>query len=92
MQRMFKRSFGQTPRSYVTARRLERVRATLREERDVTTAVYEAGFTAASRGPGSPPDAHVSRSVSAGSVRVARSAGWRQAARPRITSSAATVA
>lgn len=49
VQRTFKRFFGQTPRSYVTSRRLERVRTTLKEEKDVTTAVYEAGFTAASQ-------------------------------------------
>ncbi|HEX2252772.1 MAG TPA: bifunctional DNA-binding transcriptional regulator/O6-methylguanine-DNA methyltransferase Ada [Thermoanaerobaculia bacterium] len=47
LQRTFRRVFGQSPQSYVNARRLERVRATLREEKDVTTALYEAGFTSA---------------------------------------------
>ena len=49
LQRTFKRVFGQSPQAYVNARRLERVRRTLREEKDVTTAVYEAGFGSASR-------------------------------------------
>ncbi len=49
LQRTFKRFFGQSPQAYVNARRLERVRSTLRSGRDVTTAVYEAGFTAASQ-------------------------------------------
>lgn len=49
LQRTFKRVFGQSPQSYVNARRLERVRRALREEKDVTTAVYEAGFGSASQ-------------------------------------------
>ncbi len=49
LQRTFKRFFGQSPLSYVNARRLERVKRTLREEKDVTTAIYEAGFTSASQ-------------------------------------------
>ena len=49
LQRTFKRVFGQSPQAYVNARRLDRVRRTLRQERDVTTAVYEAGFGSASR-------------------------------------------
>lgn len=49
LQRTFKKIFGQTPQAWVNARRLERVRRTLREERDVTTAMYEAGFTSASQ-------------------------------------------
>jgi AraC family transcriptional regulator, regulatory protein of adaptative response / methylated-DNA-[protein]-cysteine methyltransferase len=49
LQRTFKSVFGQSPRGYVNSRRLERVRRALREEEDVTTAVYEAGFIAASQ-------------------------------------------
>jgi AraC family transcriptional regulator of adaptative response/methylated-DNA-[protein]-cysteine methyltransferase len=49
LQRTFKKHLGQTPQSYVNSRRLERVRTTLREEDDVTTALYEAGFTSASQ-------------------------------------------
>ena len=49
LQRTFKRVLGQSPQAYVNSRRLERVRRTLREETDVTTAVYEAGFTSASQ-------------------------------------------
>lgn len=49
LQRTFKRFFGQSPRVYVNARRLENVRSKLREEKDVTTAVYEAGFTSAAQ-------------------------------------------
>lgn len=49
LQRTFKKHLGETPRSYVNSRRLERVRTTLREEDDVTTALYEAGFTSASQ-------------------------------------------
>lgn len=49
LQRTFKRFFGHSPRQYVNARRMERVRSTLREEEDVTTAIYEAGFGSASQ-------------------------------------------
>lgn len=49
LQRTFKKHLGQSPQSYVNSRRLERVRTTLREEDDVTTALYEAGFTSASQ-------------------------------------------
>lgn len=49
LQRTFKRFFGASPQGYVNARRLDRVRSTLREEDDVTTALYEAGFTSASQ-------------------------------------------
>jgi AraC family transcriptional regulator of adaptative response/methylated-DNA-[protein]-cysteine methyltransferase len=49
LQRTFKRVFGQSPQSYVNARRIERVKRALREEKDVTTAVFEAGFGAASQ-------------------------------------------
>jgi AraC family transcriptional regulator of adaptative response/methylated-DNA-[protein]-cysteine methyltransferase len=44
LQRCFKRCFGLTPRQWVNARRLERVRETLRDAPTVTDAVYEAGF------------------------------------------------
>ncbi len=49
LQRTFKRVFGLTPQGYVNWRRLERVRRSLRTEKSVTDAVYEAGFTSASQ-------------------------------------------
>jgi AraC family transcriptional regulator of adaptative response/methylated-DNA-[protein]-cysteine methyltransferase len=49
LQRTFKKHLGESPQSYVNSRRLERLRTTLREEDDVTTALYEAGFTSASQ-------------------------------------------
>lgn len=49
LQRTFKRALGLSPREYVNARRLERVRDLLKEEEDVTTALYEAGFGSASQ-------------------------------------------
>jgi AraC family transcriptional regulator of adaptative response/methylated-DNA-[protein]-cysteine methyltransferase len=44
LQRCFKAAFGVTPRQWVNARRLERVRETLRRSPTVTDAVYDAGF------------------------------------------------
>lgn len=49
LQRTFKKHFGQSPQSYVNSRRLERLRGKLRKEKDVTTAMYEAGFTSSSQ-------------------------------------------
>lgn len=44
VERTFKRYLGITPRQYADALRLERLKSSLREERDVTTALYEAGY------------------------------------------------
>lgn len=44
LERTFKRFLGITPREYGDALRLERLKSSLREERDVTTALYEAGY------------------------------------------------
>ena len=44
LERTFKRFLGITPREYADALRLERLKSSLREERDVTTALYEAGY------------------------------------------------
>lgn len=44
LQRTFKRLFGVTPREYVAARRVERVRQGLREGRPVTSALFDAGY------------------------------------------------
>jgi AraC family transcriptional regulator of adaptative response/methylated-DNA-[protein]-cysteine methyltransferase len=50
LQRSFKRRFGLSPRQYVNQRRLERLRDRLRNGGDdVTTAMYDAGFTSASQ-------------------------------------------
>jgi len=49
LQRTFKQVFGQSPQSYANARRVERVKRALREEKDVTTAIFEAGFGSASQ-------------------------------------------
>ena len=50
LQRSFKRHLGLTPRQYVNERRLARLRQRLREgDDDVTTALYDAGFTSASQ-------------------------------------------
>jgi AraC family transcriptional regulator, regulatory protein of adaptative response / methylated-DNA-[protein]-cysteine methyltransferase len=48
-QRLFKKAIGISPRQYVEARRLDRVRRSLREGVTVTEAVYEAGFTSRGR-------------------------------------------
>lgn len=44
LHRSFKRCYGLTPRQWVNARRLERVRETLRDAPTVTDALYDAGF------------------------------------------------
>ncbi len=47
LQRVFRRTLGVSPRAYVTARRLERLRAGLRPGVRVTDAVLDAGFASA---------------------------------------------
>lgn len=48
-QRIFKRQLGISPRQYVEARRLERVKQSLRQGETVTNAIYGAGFTSKGR-------------------------------------------
>ncbi len=48
-QRTFKRVLGISPRQYVEARRLERVKGSLRRGETVTEALYGAGFTSRGR-------------------------------------------
>jgi AraC family transcriptional regulator of adaptative response/methylated-DNA-[protein]-cysteine methyltransferase len=49
LQRNFKRLVGITPREYSDARRLDRVKRELREQKSVTAATFEAGFGSSSR-------------------------------------------
>ena len=49
LQRTFKRIMGITPRQYADARRVNRLKARLREGDNVTTALYEAGYGSSSR-------------------------------------------
>lgn len=49
LQRTFKRIMGITPRQYAEARRLGRLKALLREGKDVTSALYQAGYGSSSR-------------------------------------------
>lgn len=49
LQKVFKRLVGITPRQYAEACRTRRLKAALSEGRDVTTALYEAGYGSASR-------------------------------------------
>lgn len=49
LQRRFKALVGLSPREYQAAVRADRLRASLREGRDVTTAIYEAGYGSPSR-------------------------------------------
>lgn len=49
LQRTFKRIMGITPRQYAAARRLGAVKASLKEGRPVTQAIYEAGYGSSSR-------------------------------------------
>lgn len=44
LQRMFKRVMGVTPRQYSDARRLGRLKKSLKEKTNVTEAMYEAGY------------------------------------------------
>jgi AraC family transcriptional regulator of adaptative response/methylated-DNA-[protein]-cysteine methyltransferase len=65
LQRRFKAIVGLSPREYQAAVRANRLRASLRDGRDVTTAIYEAGYGSPSRvyeaaptGRGMPPSAY----------------------------------
>ncbi len=49
LQRTFKRITGVSPRQYAAARRIQRAKRTLRNSRDVTAAIYDAGFGSSSR-------------------------------------------
>ncbi len=49
LQRLFRRATGLSPREYQSARRMQQVKAQLRKGEDVTTALYDAGFSAPSR-------------------------------------------
>jgi len=49
LQRIFKRATGLSPREYQLARRVQQIKAGLRKGEDVTTALYEAGFSSPSR-------------------------------------------
>ena len=49
LQRTFKRVTGVTPREYADAVRLGRLKASLKEGADVTTALYKAGYGSSSR-------------------------------------------
>jgi AraC family transcriptional regulator, regulatory protein of adaptative response / methylated-DNA-[protein]-cysteine methyltransferase len=49
LQRTFKRLMGITPRQYAEARRLDGLKASLRESTDVTSALYDAGYSSSSR-------------------------------------------
>lgn len=48
LQRTFKALTGVSPRQYVAARRLERLKTNLQNGRDVTTALYDAGYGSSS--------------------------------------------
>lgn len=49
LQRTFKRVMGISPRQYVEARRVERLKQQLRQGDDVTTALYDVGYGSSSR-------------------------------------------
>ena len=49
LQRLFKRATGLSPREYQSARRMQHVKTQLRKGEDVTTALYDAGFSSPSR-------------------------------------------
>lgn len=49
LQRTFRRIVGVTPKQYANERRLDRMRALLREGMSVTEAIYGAGFESSSR-------------------------------------------
>jgi AraC family transcriptional regulator of adaptative response/methylated-DNA-[protein]-cysteine methyltransferase len=49
LQRTFKRVMGISPREYQEARRMERLKTELKRKRNVTDALYEAGFGSSSR-------------------------------------------
>ena len=49
LQRTFQRTFGLTPKAYASARRTERFKRSLKDQDDVTSAIYEAGYGSSSR-------------------------------------------
>ena len=49
LQRLFKRATGLSPRAYQSARRMQHVKTGLRKGEEVTTALYDAGFSSPSR-------------------------------------------
>jgi AraC family transcriptional regulator of adaptative response/methylated-DNA-[protein]-cysteine methyltransferase len=49
LQRTFKRAVGISPRQYIEARRLEKMKSSLRNGKTVTRALYDAGFNSRSR-------------------------------------------
>jgi len=49
LQRIFKRKIGISPRQYVEARRVEKMKNSLRNGKTVTRALYDAGFSSRSR-------------------------------------------
>jgi AraC family transcriptional regulator of adaptative response/methylated-DNA-[protein]-cysteine methyltransferase len=49
VQRLFKQHVGMTPREYAAAHRLQHVEAALRAGSDVTTAIYDAGYSSSGR-------------------------------------------
>jgi len=49
LQRSFKAAVGLTPKQYVDACRLRKLKVSLRESRDVAGAVYDAGYVSSSR-------------------------------------------
>ena len=49
LERVFKRVIGITPRQYVDAQRMRRLKTQLKEGTDVTTALYDAGYGSSSR-------------------------------------------
>src|SRR5262245_18653013 len=48
-QRLFKRSLGISPRQYQQAQRANRFKNALRDDRRITDAIYEAGYSSSSR-------------------------------------------
>jgi len=49
LQRTFKHTMGITPRQYLEARRVDHLKASLKEGKDVTSALYDAGYGSSSR-------------------------------------------
>lgn len=49
LQRLFKRATGLSPRQYQSARRVQQIKTGLRKGDNVTTALYDAGFSSPSR-------------------------------------------
>lgn len=49
LQRLFKRATGLSPREYQAARRSEQLKTRLRDGADVTTSLYDAGYSSPSR-------------------------------------------